>query len=230
MTKYDKQWDMQYEQLVEFKRHNGLCMVPLTDKQEKVMGYWVSRQRSIYKNNKMRVDRKNRLDEIGFAWTSWSKQYEKMVEFKRKHGHCMMPSSNCELGRWVSRQRNLYTKGAMLQHRKDLLDEQGFVWNCDEPRESKWNEQCERMVEFIKKTGRCVVPSGSKEDASLHTWDLVGKADAQGPRSSTMDVRGLDSSLDHFTPCGHVSHSLSFFLCFTFVEQFRFASVHQQCG
>jgi hypothetical protein len=78
----------------------------------------VSKQRSFHKNNKLRPDRERILDEIGFAWTVdayrnfkpddklWHQQYEKLVEFKRKTGHCIVPSKykkDKSLGQWSVR-------------------------------------------------------------------------------------------------------------------------------
>jgi hypothetical protein len=70
MTKYDKQWDRLYEQLVEYKRINGHCMVTCKYEQDKSLGRWVSDQRSYHNKNKLRPDRKELLYQIGFAWNA----------------------------------------------------------------------------------------------------------------------------------------------------------------
>jgi hypothetical protein len=64
----DKLWHLQHEKLVEFKRTNGHCLVPFKYQQDKALGNWVSKQRKLHKNNKMRPDREKLLDKIGFAW------------------------------------------------------------------------------------------------------------------------------------------------------------------
>jgi hypothetical protein len=97
----DKKWNMQYEKIVEFKRKNGHCLVPKRYEQDKSLGAWVSDQRSNHINNKLRLDRKRLLDQIGFTWKDisgfkpddkrWNVQYEQLVEFKRKNGHCLVP-------------------------------------------------------------------------------------------------------------------------------------------
>jgi hypothetical protein len=142
MTKYDKQWNMHYEQLVEFKQKNGHCMVPNRYKQEKSLGTWVSKQRSNHRNDLLLQDRKDLLDEIGFVWKAdrpnmcmpddklWHRQYEKLVEFKQKNGHCMVPQRNKEdasLGIWVKNQLSNHNKNKMRPDRKELLDKIGFA-------------------------------------------------------------------------------------------------------
>jgi hypothetical protein len=79
-------------------------MVPNRYEKDKSLGIWVSTQRKHHINNKLRVDRKDILDKIGFAWKDdgaltfkpndklWHQQYEKLLEYKRKIGHCMVPN------------------------------------------------------------------------------------------------------------------------------------------
>jgi hypothetical protein len=140
----DTKWNKQHLKLVEFKGKNGHCLVPNRYKEDKAFGKWVSKQRGLHVNNKLRLDRKELLDKIGFVWIDnntaalvscynqkWNKQYEKLVEFKRKNGHCIVPQKRKEdksLGKWVNNQR---TRKTYRQDRKDLLDALGFVWNDD---------------------------------------------------------------------------------------------------
>jgi hypothetical protein len=45
-------------------------MVPKCYEQEKSLGIWVSNQRRHQKNNKLRLARKELLDQIEFAWNA----------------------------------------------------------------------------------------------------------------------------------------------------------------
>jgi hypothetical protein len=298
MTDRDKQWNMQYEKLVEFKRTKGHCMVKQGYEQDKSLGLWVHAQRSYHKHNKLRQDRKRSLDEIGFAWKVedarniddklWNQQYEKLVAFQRKSGHCKVPSKyeqDKSLGNWVERQRRNNRNNKLRPDRKELLDKLNFAWKAtgtlaarasttdasdgffhnqrkhhnhdnmrqdrkrilddmgfisnaqDESRESLWNEQYERLVEFRRKKGHCMVSQRNKEHKSLGMWvrtqrknhttnvmlpdrkerldalDFVWNVNARAVRScaSNMDVRGLGVGLFHFTLwADHVSNSRSF--------------------
>jgi uncharacterized protein YbgA (DUF1722 family) len=145
MTKFDKKWNMQCEQLVEYKRKTGHCMVPYKYKQDKSLGLWVHTQRKVHNTNKIRQDRKRILNEIGFTWKIevaynfkpddklWHLHYEKLVEFKRINGHCMVPrryAQNKSLGRWVSVQRRYHKDDNLRQARKELLDALDFAWKA----------------------------------------------------------------------------------------------------
>ena len=147
MTEKDKQWNLQYAKLLDFKRQNEHCIVPNKYKEDTSLGTWVCRQRNYHTNNNLRKDRKELLDEIGFVWKAgkgyqsgrssttydqiWNSQYKKLVEFKEKNGHCIVPRRHEEdlsLGRWVFTQRCCHNKNKTRADRKDLLDELGFVW------------------------------------------------------------------------------------------------------
>jgi hypothetical protein len=61
-------WNQNYANLVEFKRKNGHCLVPQRYKEDASLGKWVGTQRGYHTNNKLRLDRKVLLDELGFVW------------------------------------------------------------------------------------------------------------------------------------------------------------------
>jgi hypothetical protein len=171
MTKDDKKWNMQYEQLVKFKQNNGHCLVPRKYEQDKSLARWVRNQRSTNNNEKIRLDRKERLEEIGFAWKAdnaptfkpddklWHQRYKKLVEFKRKHGHCIVPRGYNQVaslfGRWVSMQRTTHINDNLRLDRKERLEEIGFAWKADadhfKPDDKFWHQQYEQLVEFKKK-------------------------------------------------------------------------------
>jgi hypothetical protein len=184
----DKKWNMQCEKLVEYKRKTGDCVVPQSYKVDKSLGVWVNKQRTFCMNNKLRLDRKERLDEIGFAWKSdggnnpddklWHQRYEKLVEFKRINGDCMVPHKHKQdksLGIWVSTQRKHHANDKIRPDRQDLLDEIGFAWKSDGAHKNKaddglWHQRYEKLVEFKRMNGNCKVPNKYKQDKSLGTW------------------------------------------------------------
>jgi hypothetical protein len=202
-------------------------MVPRRHGQDKSLGQWVSHQRNSRINNKMRLDRKRILEDLGFVWSArdesceslWNKQDEKLVEFKRKHGHCVVPcryEQDKSLGEWVRNQRSCRNSKTIRLDRKNLLEDLGFAWNGrDESRESLWNEHYQELVEFKERNGHCVVPRRYEQDKALGQWvrnqrrfhsnnkmrpdrkklldevDFAPKANSLAARSSTTDVRGL---------------------------------------
>ena len=110
---------------------------------------------------------------------AWTLQYTKLLEFKRKTGHCRV-TQRCKedysLGRWVSQQRYLHTKNAILKDRMDLLNKIGFAWkmNCQLSKVSiyddKWFQQYEKLVVFQRQHKHCRVPTKYKEEPALGRW------------------------------------------------------------
>jgi hypothetical protein len=115
----------------------------------------------------------------------WNKQYEKLVEFKRKNGHCLVPKKykeDASLGSWVDRQRQRHRKNTLQLHRKNLLDKLEFVWRVD--KFAEWNTQYEKLVEFKRKNGHCIVLHRYEKDVSLGYW-----VDRQRQRHSKNKLR-----------------------------------------
>lgn len=52
---------------------------------------WVLTQREDYKHKRMRQERLNLLENIGFVWNMkkayWNEMYQKLKEYKEQHGH-----------------------------------------------------------------------------------------------------------------------------------------------
>jgi hypothetical protein len=178
MEYYDKQWNMNYEHLVEFKRKYGHCMVPSKYEQDESLGSWVGHQRHRHAKNKLRPDRTRILNEIGFVWAVerisntndklWHQQHEQLVEFKRENGHCMVPTyykQDKSLKEWVTTQRSNHGNNKIRPDRRKLLDELGFAWKPE-----GWDQQYEKLVEFKHKKGHCMVPHRYEQDKFLGRW------------------------------------------------------------
>jgi hypothetical protein len=174
-TKYDKKWLEQYENLKEYNNKHGHCSVAF---KEGSLGRWVNKQRSMFKQEKMREDRKKLLDESGFVWSvgssvvvddgKWLDEYENLKSYKKKLGHCNVPRSQGSLGKWVNTQRNMFKQEKMRGFRKKRLDGIGFVWIVVGGVEhGKWMVQCGNMKVYKKQHGHCNVPIG---EGSLGKW------------------------------------------------------------
>ena len=82
----------------------------------------------------MPVERKRRLDAIGFVWDwleyRWEQNFTVLLKFKKREGHCRVPSSHkeggVELGYWVSTQRR--RRDEISAERRKRLNKIGFVW------------------------------------------------------------------------------------------------------
>ena len=68
-----KSWEEMYGRLSEFKEKHGNCDVPTCIKEYKHLSRWVHRQRIRFRSAELSQDQRDRLDEVGFRWTSAGK-------------------------------------------------------------------------------------------------------------------------------------------------------------
>eukprot|EP00934_Nitzschia_sp_Nitz4_P003798 Nitzschia sp. Nitz4//scaffold202_size38995//33164//34081//NITZ4_007636-RA/size38995-augustus-gene-0.52-mRNA-1//1//CDS//3329541396//3788//frame0 len=141
------QWKDRFDDLVEFRKHHGHCLVPHNFKDNPSLSQWVKRQRYQYKlkqegkHTTLTDERQALLDALGFVWDShgqvWEEKYWSLCQFREEHGHVNVPSKfeDRNLAIWVKCQRRQYKlhmsgqRSAMCKERIDKLEALGFVWN-----------------------------------------------------------------------------------------------------
>jgi hypothetical protein len=63
-SKFEREWNDKYKQLIQYRDRHGHTRVALND--DKVLYEWCNTQRKLRNKNQLRQDRKERLDQIGF--------------------------------------------------------------------------------------------------------------------------------------------------------------------
>jgi Helicase associated domain len=148
---------------------------------------------------------------VGFHDAKWNVMFEKLLEYKTVHGDCLVPFTyKCDdgmtLGRWVIRQRRArYTseKGKRRgELRRQVLDSIGFVWIVNEQGRqlspetgqyasaaerfnARWNISFEKLQEYKKVHGDCLVPKryecadGTKLGAWVQRQRFAGSNDSE---------------------------------------------------
>ena len=104
-------------------------------------------------------------DRLGVSWDEW---LGRLVTFKEREGHCLVPVHHKEgdykLGGWVNNQR--HTRATLTPERVQRLDEIGFVWDS-----AAWEEGFAALEVFKEREGHCRVPQAHKEgDHRLGNW------------------------------------------------------------
>jgi hypothetical protein len=136
---FEADWQNMFECLKTYKQKHGHCNVPRNYAEKTGLGSWVSSQR-MYRQN-MSPERQQRLESIGFDWnpleTYWNRMYDKLVAYRNDNGNCLVPTSEPNLGKWVSFQRRRKSSGKIDPRRERLLDEIGFVWSARESSSSQ---------------------------------------------------------------------------------------------
>mmetsp|Transcript_7098 Transcript_7098/g.11852 ORF Transcript_7098/g.11852 Transcript_7098/m.11852 type:complete len:813 (-) Transcript_7098:57-2495(-) len=153
MRRFQEQWDVMYDELVQFKNVHGHTLVPLgkNAKEElKKLGNWVRGQRKqMNKVGREKFDpsRLTKLESIGFDWNplssgtytakkradlfprvnaKWMSWYNKLKGFKEKHGHIIVgPQTKNYPGlyNWVHGQRKEYVKYQRQEPNVNMYEE-----------------------------------------------------------------------------------------------------------
>ena len=90
--------------------------------------------RQQFKRGELSDERVTMLDDIGFVWKTredWTTRYNDLVAYKKRHGHCNVPTrckENKSLGSWVDHTRQQFKHGELSDDRVAMLDQIGFAW------------------------------------------------------------------------------------------------------
>lgn len=142
-SKLHQKWTAYYHQLLNYKSFHGHCNYPTMNG---TLGRWISRQRTLYRSQKLKSDRYHKLAQLGFAFEDasalefqskldgqWEVMYTDLVRHKERVGHCFDVPETEALGRWLYRQRWLYRHGNLRKDRSEKLLVLGF----DDKKQSK---------------------------------------------------------------------------------------------
>ena len=112
--------------------------------------------------------------------SQWNTMYNRLLDFRAKHGHCLVPHSTkgdkelTSLGRWVANQRVFYKmhqdgkQGLIKPPRIDALEKIGFVWNVND---MIWDNKLRELIKYKEENGTCdVPPKCPKDHKKLRNW------------------------------------------------------------
>jgi Helicase associated domain len=130
-------WERGFATLRKFRAREGHCCPSRYHVEGNFkLGDWVSVQR--YRKGLLPIERKRRLDAIGFIWDwrdyHWEQNFSALKKFKRRKGHCCVPiiyKGDLKLGWWVATQRR--NRKEMSDERRARLNKIGFVWQAPRP-------------------------------------------------------------------------------------------------
>jgi hypothetical protein len=126
--------------------------------EDKNLGRWVNRQRSLFQARKLRKDRQLSLEKLGLKWsmlatTSWDSMYETLCDYvdEKKQGSGdwdgnvpanFRTSENPPraLGRWINRQRSAFMKNKLKKEYMEKLNTVGLKWSVHERSERSKSE------------------------------------------------------------------------------------------
>lgn len=108
-------WEHSYHLLKIYSKMHGHCKVPLN--YDKKLNAWVRQQRTYYKKKKLKREKIEKLEKIGFEWQvddKWDYYFSLLLEHRQQTNSCKMrqiftvkdnSGKKVNLGAWVHRQK-----------------------------------------------------------------------------------------------------------------------------
>jgi len=134
-------WIEMFQKLLTYKRLHRNILVSRHYKENKKLGVWVKHQRRCHNNGRMQLNQIALLNSIGFDWNAekdkderWMEMFQKLVTYKGLYQNTLVPvkyKDDPQLGTWVVRQRQVFSKNKMLDERFNHLNSIGFVWRVN---------------------------------------------------------------------------------------------------
>ena len=175
-------WEQGFRMLLNFKKREGHCKVPNRHMEGNFnLHSWAENQRRIHPSkvvgrNPITPERYQRLNELGFVWdvetTRWNEAFDKLIQFKKREGHCNVPYSHKEegftLGLWLGKQRKVKKAQKLSREQEKKLNDIGLVWAVNK---DLFETRFSLLVEFKNREGHCLVPNRYKENGfNLGKW------------------------------------------------------------
>ena len=157
------QWEEGFDHLKVFKQREGHCRVAQKHRENGFpLGVWANTQRR--NKEKLTVDRRDKLDKLGFVWdplsAQWEEGFDHLKVFKQREGHCRVPAkykfkeNGYPLGQWVGVQR--VNKDRLFEGRRQRLHELGFIWDT---LAAAWEDGFNYLKDYKQREGHCRVPA-----------------------------------------------------------------------
>eukprot|EP00804_Cyclotella_cryptica_P021116 CCRYP_019016-RA/>CCRYP_019016-RA protein AED:0.01 eAED:0.01 QI:1035/1/1/1/1/1/2/1086/1262 len=181
--------------------------------EEKNLGRWVNRQRSLYQSGKLKKQRQIDLEKVGLKWSvlltaSWGTMFECLCNYAKERRaenngiwdgnvptNCRIESKPpVNLGRWVNRQRCAYAKGRLKEEFVTKLERTGLKWSMHDQKKTEQESDDEddfEGEEFIpkdeyqRKVAPEQVPSTNPSKGNGAAAPLLKNATAGAPSPKT---------------------------------------------
>ncbi len=179
----DEKWNEGYAHLKKYKEECGDATPIKTYVSEDGFNLynWARVQRSLYKANKLKMERIKLLNDIGFLFDQfelqWEKGYELLKLYQDKFKNIIpvdkfTTETGFKLGAWVLNQRQNYKTGKLNSDRIQKLDELGFIWDLSE---AMWMNGYQQLLSYRSEFGNTNVPVRyiSSDQTKLGLWVAV---------------------------------------------------------
>ncbi len=174
-------WEEAIQYLKNYVASHGQIPPRSTRAEGFKLGEWVKSRRTDFNRGLLSKERIAELESIsGWTWDPFEDAWRENFEDLRSRALQSMSgmsglNPNKQLSTWITRQRMLYKRRKLSSARiSDLESIDGWTWNIDDLKESKWMEMYNHLVKFSTENGHARVKDKFIFDGvKLGTWVSV---------------------------------------------------------
>ena len=112
---------------------------------------------------------------------NWWARFGELEEYRKEHGDCNVPykyKANPQLGRWVSKQRQMYQQKKLSSERVEALESIGFEWTrpLGKLDDKQWWKRLGELKEYKQIHSDCNVPISYEVNPQLSKWVMNQRA------------------------------------------------------
>jgi len=197
----ETKWNIGYGHLKEFLKENNIDEInhETKGKNDYLLGKWVSKNRMQKIRNKLKSERIQKLDDLGFIWGAieyqWNLGFKHVKQYIQEFGDTLVKSTyksndDYNLGTWVKQQRAANINNIISSENFQKLNALGFIWDVDE---YEWNLGYEHLILYVKENGHALVPSGHMiDDFNLYSWVYNQRKRMSEKRINDVEIKKLD--------------------------------------
>ena len=124
-------WERSYQRLRAYHAEHG--HVRVSKREDEKLFHWVRRQRHRHRHGKLRPERREKLESLGFefevghTYVQWEERFDELKAYHAEHGHTRVSKQeDGKLAVWVRDQRHRHRHGRLRPERREKLESLGF--------------------------------------------------------------------------------------------------------
>ncbi|MFF6794347.1 Helicase associated domain protein [Streptomyces filamentosus] len=130
------------------------------------LGQWLVKARQFHRRGWLAADRTEALEQLGVVWdpaeARWLQSYRRAADWHARHGHLdVAVRDDKPLAHWLVHQRQHRRAGKLAEHRVELLDRIGMIW---EHRTTAFQRNLDALAAFQAAHGHTLVPQQHVQD------------------------------------------------------------------
>jgi hypothetical protein len=122
-------WEERFDELEAYHAEHGHTRV--SKREDQKLAEWVLGQRQKHRLGKLRPERREKLESLGFDFSPqlvpWEERFDELEAYHAEHGHTRVSKrEDQKLAKWVCKQQYVHQCGKLRPERREKLESLGF--------------------------------------------------------------------------------------------------------